>query len=125
MPENATVRAPGLRDLQRDLKAMDRDVAKALNKELREVARPVASEAQRLAQRYGPRVAKTIRPGVRAGVATVRQGARRTTGDAPDFGAAQMRDVLVPALEQHADDVERELGNLLDRYAHEHGFTRP
>lgn len=122
MPD-VTIQAPGLRDLQRDLKAISRDLPKQLNAELKRIVRPLADESRVLAQRYGPKIARGIRPGVRAGVAVVRQGGRRTTGTRPDFGARQMRTVLMPPLVRHADDVARETLQVIDDVAREHGFS--
>lgn len=53
----------------------------------------------------------------RSGMISVEQSRRKTTGKRPDYGALQMRKALVPALDEHSDDVVRETEAAMDDVA--------
>lgn len=109
------VRVKGLRELNRALRKSSSEVKKGLRKELRQAAEIVAGEARRRFARIDARSAGGMRPRVRAGGAVVEQRRRRVTGKRPDYGALQMREALVPALESKRDEVERHIEGTLDR----------
>ncbi len=52
----------------------------------------------------------------------MRQRARRTTGTRPDFGALQMRKVLIPALDDNEREILAGVEHMLDKLEREHGF---
>jgi hypothetical protein len=47
---------------------------------------------------------------------------RKTTGHHPEFGALQMATVLIPALDQHEDQIVNGVERLFDRIANREGF---
>lgn len=117
------VRVEGLSELERALKASDRDLAKGLRKELRDAGKVVSVDARSKLSRFGGFTALGIRPRVRRGVnVSVEQSRRRTTGKRPDFGGLQMRVGLEPALDENRAEVERRVEDMLDRIGRENGF---
>lgn len=117
------VKVKGLKELERALKASDKETAKGFRKELREAGKIVALDARSRMGGIDRYSATGIRPRVRGGVnVSVEQSRRRTTGKRPDFGALQMRRALVPALESKRDEVERRVENLLDAVGRSNGF---
>ncbi len=84
--------------------------------ELRKVAVPVRDEATaRFLASISPNAKKT-RYGIsvrRTGVVAVEQRRRRTTGKHPEFGALQMKDALVPALEHNEGRIVKAMDEVL------------
>ncbi len=119
---DGTLVVKGLRELNRDLGRMNKTAQKELQAALRVVAEPVAVAARSKAERFGPRTATKIAAGSSRGQAVVRQRARRTTGRRPDFGALQMRTVLVPALDENAENIVRGVELMLGTLALGNGF---
>lgn len=119
---SATVRVRGLGELQRDFRKMSKDLAKEVRGELREVAEPVRAEAQRLLAPLDAGSAAGYKVRVRTRGVAVEQSRRRTTGRRPDWGALQMRRVLLPALASQQSHVFRGLERMLDRLAGNNGF---
>ena len=81
--------------------------------ELRKVAVPVRDEATALFLATISRDARKTNYGIsvrKAGTISVEQRRRRTTGKHPEFGALQMKDALIPALEHN----ERKVVDALD-----------
>lgn len=96
----------GLRELERGLRATDKDAAKALRGELREAGKVVALEARRRHVSVSPKSAMGIRPRVRSGlVVYAEQSRRRTTGQHPEFGTVVMQGALLPARDAKAPEV--------------------
>lgn len=121
-PRDATTRVSGLRELIVACDAADKATKKLVRDELRKAAEPVRDSA-RLKLTKGvarsPSIARTaagyrviVR---RTGIVSVEQKLRKTTGKRPDFGALQMREALVPALEENRDDVNREMDDAVER----------
>jgi len=120
---SGAIRVEGLRQLERALKASDKDAAKGLRKELREAAKVVALDARGKFAGTDGYSAMGIRPRVRAGlVAVAEQSRKRVTGKRPDYGSLQMRRALVPALWDNRKEVERRVENMLDKVADGNGF---
>lgn len=108
-----TVQVKGLRELTRSLKAADTGLAAAMKGELKEVGEPVRADAQSRAHwtAVGPyKVIVYARGDVR-----VRQSKNKVTGLRGDFGALQMREALVPALEAHEGEIIDRFGDVVDR----------
>ena len=121
-----TVRVQGLRELDRALKQSDAGLRKMMRADLKEAARPVSDEAQqRLGRiRASARTTSGIRPRVRsAGVVVVEQSRRKTTGKRGDWGAYQMRAILIPALAARTGEVVHRLETMLDRLHGRAGLT--
>lgn len=117
-----TVRVQGLRELQRDFRRMSSELAKDLRSELREAGDIVRDDARPRMAGYSGKTAAGFRTVVRARGVAVEQRLGRTTGKRPDFGALQMREALVPALDAKQDEVVDRLDRMLDHLAGENGF---
>lgn len=113
-----TVKVSGLRQFITATDHADRATKKLVRDELRKAAEPVRAEAERLFSRFSPESASTYGISVRrVGTVTVEQRRRKTTGDRPDWGALQMREALLPALETEQDEVVSRLEAAVDRIA--------
>lgn len=121
-PYNVT----GLSELIKDLEAVDRDLPKVLKAKLQEAAEPVAHDAAdklRALQPASTRSADGIIVRVRnAGLVTVEQKERKTTGRRPDWGATQMTHALLPAAEEKGAEAVRSVEDAIDEVAHTHGL---
>ena len=115
------VRIKGLREVQRALRQVDRQLAKDFKNELKQAGEPVArSAASKLSQWRGASTNVGIHVMARSVVA--RQERRKVTGQRGDFGALQMRRAFIPALMENQDRIERELEQALDRFIRKAGF---
>lgn len=118
----ATVRVKGLRETVRALNKVNRSVAREVREELKRAAEPVAGRARRKLSRYRGASLGTIGPRARGGAVFVTQRARKVTGRRGDFGAIQMREGLVPALDEGREEVMRDVEAALDRLGRSAGF---
>lgn len=119
---SAAVRLDGFRELNRALNKINRQAAGGFRNELKPAAEPVAATARSRLSRYPGASLSTIGPrSVTAGV-FVTQRARKVTGRRPDFGGIVMRVGLLPALDEHADDVVKAVEDALDRLGRREGF---
>jgi hypothetical protein len=118
----ATVKVTGLKELDRAWKNVDKNLQKQLRGELKTLAEPVAATSRSLGSRFGAKTAGGYVAGARTGGAVVRQRMRKTTGHHPEFGALQMATVLIPALDQHEDQIVNGVERLFDRIANREGF---
>lgn len=128
------IRADGLAKLRRDLRAIDKDLGKALTDHLRDIARGVRDDARRnlhdRSKNPQNRIEKTIKHSVRARGASIYSdhpgapvqewgGTIRPRGVPIEIrGKRFMRD----AVEENTKHVEDELGRSLDVIADAHGF---
>jgi len=113
------LRTRGWNELRRDLRkvggpALDRAVRDGMKRAAEPVVEAArAKEGQWAGSKPGSIGPRVVRRGV-----FVTQRARKVTGRRPDFGALQMRDAFIPALEENEREVERaverELDHLLD-----------
>jgi hypothetical protein len=109
------LRVEGYRDLMRTVNRADKTIRRELRKELREGGRIVAEETK---QRIGPlssRSAAGVGVAVRVRGVAVTQRLRKVTGKRPDWGATQMAQGFIPALDAKRDEVEQHLESMLDR----------
>lgn len=104
----------GLRETLRAFHRLDRGLKKELRDALKEAAEPVARDARDRLSRYAGASIGTIRPRASQAGAFVTQGARKVTGHRGDFGQLQMTRVMIPALEDNADEIEERAGRALD-----------
>lgn len=113
-----TVHTRGIAELQRDLGKVSREAAKSVRDGMKKAAVPVMLSARSKEGKWRGSKPGTI--GIRATGRSVfvTQRARKVTGRRADFGALQMREAFVPALEENENLVERlverELDHLLD-----------
>lgn len=114
-----TVRIRGLKELQRDLKKMESEVAKDLKDELKEAAGIVSDEVNKLSARFtGVRPAKAVVTGRSAFARTT----ARSTHTRPDFARPLATTAYEPALEAKGDEVVSRLDKMLDHLGDKHGF---
>lgn len=115
---SGTVHVRGLAELQRDLGKVSKQAEKSVRDGLKHAAVPVLEAAKQNEGRW--RGSKPGSIGIRATRRSVfvTQRARKVSGLRRDFGALQMREAFIPALEENAAEVsqlvEHELGNLLE-----------
>lgn len=122
MARDETVVVSGLRDLQRDLRKVEKGLRREVDAMLKKAAVPVVEQARANLSRFQGAKLNTIRPRVTSGHAYVRQGARKVTGKRPDFGALEMRVGLIPALRDRQGEVIRIMEDELDRYTTANGL---
>ena len=120
--ELATVRVRGLTQTIRAFSVLEKGIRAEILGELRSIAEPVARDAQDKLSGYGGISLGTIGPRTSVRGAFVTQRARKVTGQRPDFGSLQMTHGLIPALEEHADDLEPAVGEAIDRLTRAAGF---
>ena len=116
----------GLSELIRDLNAIDRDLAADLRTRLRAVGELVARDVRQRVGRFSPPSPRTgagVKVRVRsAGLVTVEQTKRKTTGKRPDWGVTQMKDAFLPAADANEETVVRGVDAAIERVARSHGF---
>ena len=118
----ATVRIHGVKEVTKAFREIDGDLAKQFGNDLKEAAEPVAVSARDKETRYAGASVNTIRARRAGPRVFVGQGARKVTGLRGDFGALQMRTVLMPALDEKANEVYSRVEKVLDGYARGAGF---
>lgn len=120
------IRVLGLSELLSALNAVDRDLAKNLRSELKEAGEVVARDAREKLSSLFPspvRSAAGIVVRVRsAGLVTVEQKYRKTTGKRPDWGVTQMKDAFLPAADAKQDIAAQHIEAAIDNTARDHGF---
>ena len=122
MARAETVRVKGLRELQRDLRKVEKGLRKEVDASLKLAAEPVVEQARANLARYAGAKLNTIKPRVNTGRVYVRQNARKVTGKRPDFGSLQMRVGLIPALQERQGEVIRIMEDQLDAFTTSHGL---
>ena len=119
---SATVRVHGGKEVQRAFKQVDKHLVTDFGNALKKAAEPVAELARDKVTRYQGASVRTIRTRRQGPRVWVEQGARKVTGKRGDFGALQMRTVLMPALDERADEVFAAVEVTLGRWAAGAGF---
>lgn len=119
MAEEA-VRVEGLSDLLRALQVVGGEVQSAVVDELRSIGQRVRDDASWKFDRYSTRSAAGYRVVVRQRGVSVEQQLRKTTGRRGDYGALQMREALLPALNDRANEIERRVGQVVERVNRTH-----
>lgn len=117
-----TIRVKGYREYVAALNKVNKAAAKTVRAALREVARPVAETAKVNLSQYQGASLNTIGPKVTTRGVAVTQRAKKVTGLRPDFGALQMTEGLIPALDDHADEIENRADQALGVLIHTAGF---
>ena len=112
------IRIKGYIEMQRAFKKADKDLPKDLRKALKEVAEPVRADAAGRASReitnIGPKWSE-MRTGVTTKVVYVAPRKRgRGRLRRPNLAPLLMDRAMQPALDAHADDIERAAGEALD-----------
>lgn len=109
-----TVRVKGLREFQRAVGHASKETKKTVRDGLKQAARPVV-EAARAKERWAGASTGTIGPRVTQRGVFVTQRKGKVSGLRPDFGALQMREAFLPALEENQEEVVREVEKAFDR----------
>lgn len=107
----------GYREFLRACAKAEKDTRKEVRAAFREVGDIVRVDAARRLDGLSPKAAAGLRTRVRQRGVSVEQSLRRTTGKRPDWGAVQMRDALLPAVEAKEDEVVAEMEHAIDRVA--------
>lgn len=101
-----TIRVKGYKETARALGKVNKGAKLALFKGLRDAAAPIAADAQARLSGYRGMSTSTIKPSAQIRGVFVIQRAKKKTGQHPDFGALQMREGLIPALDAGAGNIE-------------------
>jgi hypothetical protein len=118
-----TLIVTGYRPLLKALQHADRDTRLYMREAFKEVGEVVRVDAQRRFERFSPVSAAGYRVRVRQRGVAVEQSLRKTTGRRPDWGARQMTDALLPALESKQGQVERGFEDAIDKVADHFNHT--
>ena len=119
MPALTGARVHGLAAMQRAFATANKDLSKDLRAKLRKVAEPVRSDAETRAVSQIPGVGRDwsrFRTGVTRNSVYVapRERGRRSAYRRPNFAGLLMDRAMQPALDAHANEIEDELGDVLD-----------
>jgi hypothetical protein len=117
MPQAATLRVDGYRDLLRGLATADRETRLALRATLRHAGDATRAGAVARLSSVDSRSASGFKTRVRQRGVAVEQSLKRTTGQHPEWGSYQMRHALLPALGENADETERRMEAAMDAIA--------
>ena len=120
MASNAVVH--GLPKLQRALKTMERNAARYARDACERAAAPIVDTARSRKGRYPGAPTGNIHPRTSRQTVYVEDRTPPHTGLRGDFGSLIMRNVMLPALYEHQEDVVRELDRTLDKLAKRAGF---
>ena len=126
MPALTGAKIHGLAEMQRAFARANKDLSKDLRVKLRKVAEPVRSDAEaravsQIANVGGPW--SRFRTGVtsRSVYVAPRERGRRSALRRPNFAQLLMDRAMQPALDAHANEIEHELGNVLDEIGRDWG----
>lgn len=122
----AQARISGLRELQRALSKINREVANEVREELKKVAEPVRSDAEHRAfsaiRNIGS-VWSRMRTGVTMSSVYIAPSARRRGGSPrPNLGVLLLEEAMWPALEDKQESILDDVGDAFDRLAFRSGF---
>ena len=116
-PRSETLRVTGYREFLRATNRAEKKSKKFVRdnfREVGEVVRQPAAADLRALQDPPAKSAAGLRTIVRVRGVNVEQTLRRVTGKRPDWGALQMRRILIPNLEAREGQIERTLERKLD-----------
>lgn len=109
------VRLRGLREFQRAISKASKESRKYVRDGLKEAARPVVESVKAKEGHWPGASIGTIGPKVTTRGVFVTQRARKVTGLRSDFGALQMTQAFIPALDENEDETVRQVERALDR----------
>lgn len=112
-----TLVVSGYTDLLRAFAQADKNTKKFLRQTFAEVGKVVRTDASWRFDKFSSRSAAGYRVYVRQRGVGVEQSLRKTTGKRPDYGALQMRDALIPALEGKKNTIEHKFEEAIDKVA--------
>src|SRR3954469_23745052 len=100
----AAVRVKGLREFQRAVGRASKETKKTVRDGLKQAAGPVVEAARAKEGKWAGSSVGTIGPRLTQRSVFVTQRARKVSGLRPDFGALQMREAFIPALNENAEE---------------------
>lgn len=115
------IRVQGVREVNAAFRKIDRKLASEFGNDLKKAAAPVVDAAKQKEKWQGASIG-TIRAKRTGARVFVEQSARKVTGLRGDYGALQMRDALIPALDENTAEVFGEVEKVLNHYASSAGF---
>lgn len=118
----STVRVEGVREVNAAFRKIDKKLAREFGNDLKKAAAPVVETARQKETKWQGASVGTIRAKRSGPRVFVEQSARKKTGKRSDFGALQMREALVPALDEETTEVFALVTVVLDKYANSAGF---
>lgn len=126
MPATGQVRISGLRELNRALGKINREVQGEVYDELKRVSEPVRAEAEHKAftsiRNIGS-VWGAMRTGATMTSVYIAPSTRRSRGSArPNFGTLLLDKAMWPALEEKQDSITEDVADAFDRLAFRAGF---
>lgn len=111
MNRNFTIRVEGITNFVHVIERTTTETVYFIHHKLAEVAEPVRDEASRLFSRYSPKSASGYRIRTeKPGEVDVYQSIGPSTGEHPEWGALQMTEAFLPALDRKSKEVEDRLG---------------
>jgi len=119
MQRPETLRVTGYREFLRATNRAEKESKTFVKDNFRrvgEVVRAPAADDLRGLQPSG-KSAAGLRTVVRVRGIAVEQTLRKVTGKRPDWGATQMRKILIPNLESHERDIEQAMEKAIDNVA--------
>lgn len=119
---NVAVHVRGYRECISALNKVNREVSKETKAALKDAADPVAASSREKLARYQGASLGTIGPRVTTQGVFVTQRAKKVTGKRGDFGALQMTRGLMPALDEHGDEIEHGVVAAFDTLVRSSGF---
>jgi hypothetical protein len=94
-----------------------KDSKKQVRDTFRKVGETVRADAERIFAAVDAKSAAGYRVRVRQRGIAVEQSLRKTTGKRPDYGAKQMRDALIPAVDRNEGRIQHDFEAAMDRVA--------
>jgi len=105
-PQSSTLPVKGMREFLRASSKAEKETNTEVRAAFREAGDVVKVEAARLFGRIDVISAAGYRTRVRQTGVSVEQSLRRVTGKRPDYGSLQMREALLPAVEDKSGEIE-------------------
>ena len=111
----------GVREVNAAFRKIDKKLANEFGNDLKKAAAPVVDAAKQKEKWQGASIG-TIRAKRSGPRVYVEQSARKKDGKHGNYGSLQMREALIPALDENTAEVFNEVEKVLNRYASSAGF---
>lgn len=123
---SSAIHVEGMRELNRALAKIDRDIAKEMRDALKEAGEPARAQAESYAfsriGNIGPRWGR-MRLGVTTSSVYIAPATRNSGGSPrPNLGTMLLDEAMLPAADEHADDTENEVLKAYDHLVFVAGF---
>ena len=115
------VKTQGLKEFQRDMKKLSKELNKEINTSLAQAGKLVQDDARQRLAPINSYSAGGIRSRIRGfGRVTIEQTRKRTTGQRPDWGIKVMQRDLIPAVRENELQIIAILDRMLGRLGGEY-----